>query len=106
VLRRLVGRKLRRQPILRQTGVRRGVLPKKRRRPQERHHGIRRHAQYRSQGLSSAPSLSAKSSKNRLPRKERWCLNTGWPVVGMISSCSTLRIIARTFNICAVSAFS
>jgi hypothetical protein len=46
------------------------------------------------------------SRKSRLPGKERRCLNTSWPVVGMIPSCSTLGIIARTFDICVVSAFS
>jgi hypothetical protein len=49
--------------ILRQNGGRRRVLHSEGRWPQERYYGIPRHAQYRSQGLSSAPSLSAKSSK-------------------------------------------
>jgi hypothetical protein len=44
--------------------------------------------------------------KSRLPENERRCLNTSWPVVGMIPSSSTLGVIARTFDICVVSAFS
>jgi hypothetical protein len=56
--------------------------------------------------ISSAPNLSAKPSKKRLPGKERRCLNTSWPVVGMIPSRSTLGVITRTFDICAISAFS